>query len=93
MWCCHLLIGYLVHYYQEVRLNLINVVKLIVFQTYNQSKFFLFISYMRRIVTKDKKGKKKLVNVPSWDEIYVNNQLGQPAYDVSISSNSGSLAN
>jgi|TARA_B110000503_G_C6965775_1_gene337070 hypothetical protein len=48
---------------------------------------------MRRIVTKDKKGKKKLVNVPSWDEIYVNNQLGQPAYDVSISSNSGSLAN
>lgn len=48
---------------------------------------------MRRIVTKDKKGKKKLVNVPSWDQIVVNNQLGQPAYDVSISSNSGSLAN
>jgi hypothetical protein len=48
---------------------------------------------MRRIVTTDKKGKKKLVNVPSWDLIYVNNQFGQPAYDVSISSNSGSLAN
>lgn len=49
---------------------------------------------MRRIVTKDKKtGKKKLVNVPSFDNIYINNQLGQPAYDVSISSNSGSLAN
>jgi hypothetical protein len=49
---------------------------------------------MRRIVTKDKKtGKKKLVNIPSYDQIVVNNQLGQPAYDVSISSNSGSLAN
>jgi hypothetical protein len=48
---------------------------------------------MRRIVTIDKKGKKKLVNVPSWDNIYVNNQLGQPAYDVGISSNgSGSVA-
>jgi hypothetical protein len=47
---------------------------------------------MRRIITKDKKGKKKLVNVPSWDLNYVNNQLGQPAYDVSISSTSGSLA-
>ena len=48
---------------------------------------------MRRIVTKDKKGNKKLVNVPSFDLIVVNNQFGQPAYDVSISSNSGSLAN
>lgn len=48
---------------------------------------------MRRIVTKDKNGKKKLVNVPSFDLNYVNNQLGQPAYDVSISSTSGSLAN
>lgn len=48
---------------------------------------------MRRIVTTDKKGKKKLVNVPSWDLNYVNNQFGQPAYDVSISSNgSGSAA-
>jgi hypothetical protein len=48
---------------------------------------------MRRIVTKDKKtGKKKLVNVPSWDQIIVNNQFGQPAYDVGISSTSGSLA-
>ena len=43
---------------------------------------------MRRIVTIDKKsGKKKLVNVPSYDNIYVNNQMGQPAYDVGISSN------
>ena len=42
---------------------------------------------MRRIVIIDKKtGKKKLVNVPSWDNAYVNNQLGQPAYDASISS-------
>lgn len=48
---------------------------------------------MRRIVIKNKKsGKKELVNVPSFDQIVVNNQLGQPAYDVSISSNSGSLA-
>lgn len=48
---------------------------------------------MRRIVTKGKNGKKKLVNVPSFDNIYINNQMGQPAYDVSISSNnSGSLA-
>ena len=47
---------------------------------------------MRRIVTTDKKGKKKLVNVPSWDLTYVNNQFGQPAYDVGISSTSGSLA-
>lgn len=47
---------------------------------------------MRRIITKDKKGKKKLVNVPSFDLNYVNNQLGQPAYDVGISSTSGSLA-
>lgn len=42
---------------------------------------------MRRIVTTDKNGKKKLVNVPSWDQVYVNNQLGQPAYDASVSSN------
>jgi hypothetical protein len=55
-------------------------------------EFLLYIS-MRRIVTKDKKtGKKKLVNVPSWDQIIVNNQFGQPAYDVGISSTSGSLA-
>ena len=46
---------------------------------------------MRRIVTSDKKGKKKLVNVPSWDNAYVNNQMGQPAYDVSISSNGNGL--
>ena len=44
---------------------------------------------MRRIVTTDKKGKKKLVNVPSYDQIVVNNQMGQPAYDVGISSNGG----
>ena len=49
---------------------------------------------MRRIIVFDKKsGKKKLVNVPSYDQHVVNNQLGQPAYDVSISSTSGSLAN
>ena len=48
---------------------------------------------MRRIVTIDKKsGKKKLVNVPSWDLIYVNNQMGQPAYDVSIRSNGSGSA-
>ncbi len=48
---------------------------------------------MRKIVVIDKKtGKKKLVNVPSYDQIVVNNQLGQPAYNISISSNgSGSL--
>ena len=47
---------------------------------------------MRRIVGKDKKGKKVLINVPSWDQVIINNQLvAQPAYDVSISSNSGSL--
>lgn len=48
---------------------------------------------MRRIVTKDKKGKKKLVNVPSFDINYINNQFGQPAYDVSTTSTSGSLSN
>jgi len=48
---------------------------------------------MRRIVTKDKKGKKKLVNVPSYDLNYVNNQLGQPAYDIGLTSTSGSLSN
>lgn len=49
---------------------------------------------MRQIVVIDKKtGKKKLVNIPSWDKGIVNNQLGQPAYDISISSNdSGSLS-
>ena len=46
---------------------------------------------MRRILTTDKKGKKKLVNVPSYDLNYVNNQFGQPAYDIGISSTSGSL--
>lgn len=47
---------------------------------------------MRRIVIKDKKtGKKKLINVPSYDTNYVNNQFGQPAYDIGISSTSGSL--
>lgn len=47
---------------------------------------------MRRILTTDKKGKKKLVNVPSYDLNYVNNQFGQPAYDIGISSTSGSAA-
>jgi hypothetical protein len=47
---------------------------------------------MRRIVTTDKKGKKKLVNVPSWDLVYVNNQFGQPAYDVGVFSNGSGSA-
>jgi len=42
---------------------------------------------MRRIVGRDKNGKNKLVNVPSYDQLIVNNQMGQPAYDISISSN------
>jgi hypothetical protein len=42
---------------------------------------------MRRIVKTDSKGRKKLVNVPSYDNAYVNNQLGQPAYDVGTFSN------
>jgi hypothetical protein len=42
---------------------------------------------MRRIVTTDSKGRKKLVNVPSYDNAYVNNQMGQPAYDVGTFSN------
>ena len=46
---------------------------------------------MRRIVGKDKKGRKILINVPSYDQIVVNNQMvTQTAYDVSIaSSNDG----
>lgn len=47
---------------------------------------------MRRILTTDKKGKKKLVNVPSFDNIYVNNQFGQPAYDVGVFSNGSGSA-
>jgi hypothetical protein len=47
---------------------------------------------MRRIVGKDKRGKNVLINVPSYDEIYINNQMGQPAYDVSISSNGSGSA-
>ena len=47
---------------------------------------------MRRIVGKDKKGRSVLINVPSYDEIYINNQMGQPAYDVSISSNGSGSA-
>ena len=48
---------------------------------------------MRRIIGKDKKGKKILINVPSYDKIVINNQMvTQTAYDVSISSNSGSLS-
>ena len=43
---------------------------------------------MRRIVVIDRKtGRKKLVNVPSYDLAYVNNQMGQPAYDVGTFSN------
>ena len=47
---------------------------------------------MRRIVGKDKKGKKILINIPSYDQTVINNQLvAKPAYNISISSNSGSL--
>lgn len=46
---------------------------------------------MRRIIVKGKDGKKRLVNVPSWDKEVVNNQIGQPAYDISLSSTSGSV--
>ena len=43
---------------------------------------------MRRIIGKDKKGRSILINVPSYDEIYINNQLGSlTAYDIGISSN------
>lgn len=39
---------------------------------------------MRRIIGKDKKGRNVLINVPSYDEIYINNQMvAQSAYDVS----------
>ena len=46
---------------------------------------------MRRIIGKDKKGRNVLINVPSHDEIYINNQMvAQSAYDVGIaSSNDG----
>ena len=44
---------------------------------------------MRRIVSIDKSGKRKLVNVPSFDNIYINNQFGYMAYDGG--STSGSL--
>lgn len=46
---------------------------------------------MRQIIVKGKDGRKKLVNVPSWDKDVVNNQFGQPAYDISISSNGNGL--
>ena len=43
---------------------------------------------MRRIVGKDKKGKTVSINVPSYDDIYINNQFGpQTAYNIAISSN------
>jgi len=88
-----LLIGYLVHYYIKVPLNLNNVNHHIVCQMFNLNKFSYYLSYMRRIVGKNKKtGKKILINIPSYDQTVINNQLvAQPAYDVSISSNSGSL--
>ena len=37
---------------------------------------------MRRIIVKSKDGKKRLVNVPSWDREVANNKIGQPAYDI-----------
>lgn len=42
---------------------------------------------MRRVIYKNKKGKKILVNIPSYDLHYVNNQFGYGSYDVSITSN------
>ena len=48
---------------------------------------------MRRIVGKDKKGRTVLINVPSYDDMYINNQFGpQTAYDVGISSNGSGSA-
>ncbi len=48
---------------------------------------------MRRIIGKDKKGRSVLINVPSYDEIYVNNQFGLlTAYDIAISSNGSGSA-
>ena len=48
---------------------------------------------MRRIIGKDKNGKKILINVPSYDTIYVNNQFGlQTAYNIAISSNDSGSA-
>lgn len=46
---------------------------------------------MQRIIVRGKDGKKRLVNVPSWDQVIVNNPIGQPAYDIGISSTSGSV--
>ena len=48
---------------------------------------------MRRIIGKDKKGRTVLINVPSYDDMYINNQFGpQTAYDVGISSNGSGSA-
>ena len=45
---------------------------------------------MRRMVGKNKKGKKVIINIPTWDDFPVVNPA---AYDVSITSTSGSLSN
>ena len=48
---------------------------------------------MRRIVGKDKKGRTVLINVPSYDDMYINNQFGpQTAYNIAISSNGSGSA-
>ena len=48
---------------------------------------------MRRIIGKDKKGRTVLINVPSYDDIYINNQFGpQTAYNIAISSNGSGSA-
>ena len=48
---------------------------------------------MRRIIGKDKKGRTVLINVPSYDDMYINNQFGpQTAYNIAISSNGSGSA-
>jgi len=49
-------------------------------------------NHMRRIVGKNKKGKKILINIPSWDSVVppIGNAGG---LDIAISSHSGSAVN
>jgi hypothetical protein len=44
-----------------------------------------------KLYGKNKKGKKIVITVPDWD-VPVPNNVGQPAYDLSITSTSGSLS-
>ena len=46
---------------------------------------------MRRIVGKDKKGRTVLINVPSYDDMYINNQFG-PQIALAFSSNGSGSA-